>query len=134
MEDIRPRLGSAVIVEKDGKVLLGERNKENYRGYWVLPGGGVEWGETIEQAAVREIKEETGLDIELIRFVCHKEIIATHANYHSIVFYHLARPRNTEIRVSDDLSDAGFFSVEEMKKMKLAESAVMVLKEAGMWK
>jgi 8-oxo-dGTP diphosphatase len=133
MEGKKPRIGSAVLVEKDGKFLLGERNKENYRGRWVIPGGGVRWGETIQEAAIREIKEETNLDVEIVKPLCYKEIIATHAGYHAVVFFHLARPKNLDIRVGDDLSRAGFFSIEEMKKLKLAESAEWVLKEAGFW-
>ena len=46
----RPRLGSAVLVEKDGKFLLGKRNKANANGLWVIPGGKVKYGETIKEA------------------------------------------------------------------------------------
>ncbi|MBU8934363.1 MAG: NUDIX hydrolase [candidate division Zixibacteria bacterium] len=54
-----------VIVYPDGDVVLIERGVEPFKGTWALPGGGVEIGETVEQAAVREAKEETGLDIRL---------------------------------------------------------------------
>lgn len=70
MHEKRPKIGSAVLVELNGKFLLGKRNKKNYKDRWVIPGGGVCWGETLQQAAVREIKEETNLDIELIRLIC----------------------------------------------------------------
>lgn len=133
MENKRPKVGSAVLVVKDGKILLGERNKKNAKGYWVLPGGGVRWGETIMEAAVREIKEETNLDIELVKFICYKEIMNLPENYHTITFYHLARPKDTEIKVSDDLSKAGFFPIEEIKKMKTADTVEIILKEAGLW-
>ena len=134
MEEKRPKLGSAVLVEHEGKFLLGERNKDNYRGRWIIPGGGVGWGETIKQAGIREIREETGLDVELVRFICYKEIMNLPENYHTVTFYHFARPRQTNIRVGDDLSKAGFFSLEEIKKMNIAESVEMVLREAGFWK
>jgi ADP-ribose pyrophosphatase YjhB (NUDIX family) len=62
-----PRLCVAVLVTNaNGEVLLGRRNKDPRRGMWVLPGGGLEPGETWEQAARREVREETGLDIELV--------------------------------------------------------------------
>jgi ADP-ribose pyrophosphatase YjhB (NUDIX family) len=48
MSDQEPRLTSAVLVIQDGKYLLAERNKENYNGYWIIPGGGVKFGETIQ--------------------------------------------------------------------------------------
>ncbi|RKX29831.1 MAG: NUDIX hydrolase [Candidatus Zixiibacteriota bacterium] len=54
-----------VIVYSNGDVVLIERGVEPFKGTWALPGGGVEIGETVEQAAVREAKEETGLDIKL---------------------------------------------------------------------
>ena len=53
-----PRAGSAILVEHNGKYLLGKRNKKNYSGFWVIPGGKVEWGETLEQAGTREFKED----------------------------------------------------------------------------
>ncbi|MCX6708450.1 MAG: NUDIX domain-containing protein [Candidatus Woesearchaeota archaeon] len=134
MENQRPRITAAVLVEKDGKFLLAERNKENYNGYWVIPGGGVKFGETIQDAAVRELKEETNIEADIIKQICYKEIINVPGNYHSVVFYYLAKPKNTEIKPKGDVSQAKFFSIEEIKKLKIAESVELVLKEAGFWK
>ena len=134
MEKQRPRVGSAVLVEKNGKFLLGERNKVNYNGYWVIPGGGVNFGETIKDAGIREIKEETNLDIEITKLIGPKEILNIKENYHGIVFFHLAKPKHTNLKAREDLSDAKFFSIEEIKKLKLAESAEWALKKAGFWK
>jgi 8-oxo-dGTP diphosphatase len=134
MEEQRPMIGSAVLVEHEGKFLLGERNKQNYNGYWVIPGGRPNFGESIEEAGIREIKEETGLDVEIVKMIGHKEIINAPGNYHRIVFFHLAKPKHTNIIPSDDISKAGFFSIEEIKKMKIAESVEWVLKKAGFWK
>jgi 8-oxo-dGTP diphosphatase len=134
MEKQRPKVGSAVLVEKEGKFLLGKRNKRNYFGYWVIPGGGVKWGETIREAAIREIKEETGLDVELVRLICHEEILNLPENYHTVTFFHLAKPKHMNLKPSDDISEADFFSVEEIKKMKISETVEWVLKKAGFWK
>jgi len=60
-----PKVAVDVVLENKGKVLLVQRALEPFAGKWALPGGFVEEGETVEQAAVREVKEETGLDIEL---------------------------------------------------------------------
>ena len=135
MEGKKPRIGSAVVVEHNGKILLGERNKKNAKGFWIIPGGGVKYGESIRDAAVREIKEETNLDIEIIKPLGHKEIIFPEDNYHTIVFYHLAKPKNPEfeLKPSDDVSDIGFFSIEEIKKMKILDSVEWALKKAGYW-
>ena len=55
----------AIIVNEEGNVLLAQRGTEPFKGLWGLPGGKMDWGETIEQTCVREAKEETGLDIEV---------------------------------------------------------------------
>ncbi|MBD3252364.1 NUDIX domain-containing protein [Candidatus Pacearchaeota archaeon] len=131
----KPRITSAVLVEKDNKFLLAERNKENYKGYWIISRG-VKFGETIEEAAICEIKEETNLDVEIIKLIGHKEVINVPGDYHSIVFFHLAKPKHSDVSVGNqlDISKASFFTIDEIKKMKLAESAEWALKEAGFWK
>lgn len=66
MDSNRPKVGVGVIVLKDGKVLLGERLASHGAGTWAIPGGHLEFGETFEQTAKREVEEETGLtDIEV---------------------------------------------------------------------
>ncbi len=133
MSDKKPRVTSAVLVVHDGKCLLAERNKENYKGYWVIPGGGVKFGETIQDAAIREIKEETNLDVEIIKLIGYKEIINVSGDYHSIVFFYLAKPKHMNIEAKEDISSAKFFSLEEIKQLKIIESAEQVLKEVGFW-
>jgi ADP-ribose pyrophosphatase YjhB (NUDIX family) len=134
MSEKKPRVGSAVLVKHGDKFLLGKRNKKNANGLWVIPGGGIDWGETALNAGKREIKEETNLDIDIKRFLCVKEIIATHADYHTVVFFHLAEPSDPDqLRSSDDVSEVGFFTVPEIKEMNTVQSVADVLKEAGYW-
>lgn len=135
MSEQRPRLTSAVLVVKDGKFLLAERKKENYHGYWVIPGGGVKFGETIQDAALREIKEETNMDVDLVKLIGPKEVINVPGNYHSVTFFHLANPKSSEgdIEANDDVSDAKFFTLEEIKNLKIAESVEWALRQAGFW-
>lgn len=58
-----PRVGVGVIVMRGGRVLLGERRGAHGAGTWALPGGHLEFGETVEQCARREVDEETGLQL-----------------------------------------------------------------------
>lgn len=63
----KPQVGVGVIVVRDGKVLLGLRRGSHGAGTWAPPGGHLEWGETVESCARREVKEETGLDLGVVR-------------------------------------------------------------------
>jgi ADP-ribose pyrophosphatase YjhB (NUDIX family) len=136
MSDQKPRLTSSVVIIHDDKYLLAKRNKENYNGYWVFPGGGVDFGETLHDAAIREAKEETNLDVEIIKQIGYKEIINVPGNYHSIVFFYLAKPKDMNIKnikAKDDVSLAEFFNIEQIKEIKIAESVEWALREAGFW-
>jgi 8-oxo-dGTP diphosphatase len=64
MENKRPHIGVGIIVKKGSKILLLKRKGSHGEGQWALPGGYLEFGETLRECAVREVKEETGLKIK----------------------------------------------------------------------
>jgi 8-oxo-dGTP diphosphatase len=64
---INIRSTSAIIEIPNNRILLIKRRVNPFKDYWALPGGKVETGETVEQTVVREVKEETGLDVKIIR-------------------------------------------------------------------
>lgn len=70
MENARPKVGIGVLVFKDGKVLLGKRTGAHGTGFWSGPGGHLEHMESFAECARRETREETGIEIENIRFLC----------------------------------------------------------------
>ena len=67
-EEQRPKVGLGVLVIKDGKVLMGKRKGSHGEGEWAWPGGHLEHMESFETCAKREVMEETGMEIENVRF------------------------------------------------------------------
>jgi 8-oxo-dGTP diphosphatase len=123
-----PRLGSAVVVVDEDRVLLGLRNKEPNRGRWILPGGKVEPFESIGDAAKREIREETGLDIAVERTLGVWEIIDPPAE-HRVIVYSLARVTGGSLRSASDLLEARFHPLAGIDDLDLTETVRAVLAE-----
>ncbi|MGM9992123.1 MAG: NUDIX domain-containing protein [Candidatus Bruticola sp.] len=99
MQKVRIRV--AVILCQGSRVLLVEHQK-NGRKYWLLPGGGVEFGESLSACAVRELKEETNLDIEVGNLAFIADSIAPDNSRHvvHVVFY--AREVGGQLKVGDE--------------------------------
>jgi 8-oxo-dGTP diphosphatase len=125
-----PRLGSAVVVVRDGEVLLGRRAKDPNRGKWVVPGGGVRPFESVAEAGRRELREETGLDVEIDGVVAVREII-NEPDEHRLIVFSAGRPVGGGIRADSDLEDVRFFSQEELRELELSEVVRSVLDEQG---
>jgi 8-oxo-dGTP diphosphatase len=86
--DPRPLVGVSTVVHHEGKVLLVERSKPPWQGLWSLPGGHVEWGETLRDAAVREVLEETGIIVAILRLVDAVDVI--HQDENGVIRAHYA--------------------------------------------
>jgi 8-oxo-dGTP diphosphatase len=125
----RPKIIAAAVVEHEGKVLLTKEILEDGKEYWIVPGGSVEWGETLEQAVVREIKEETNLDITVERLLDHKEAIFPEYDYHTIIFFYLVHPLHLEMTLEGKVKDGKFFSLDELPAIQLVESAKWILEQ-----
>ena len=130
MENNRPRVRVAGILEEDGKLLLIEHTK-NDKSYWLLPGGGVDWGESIEEAVKREFLEETNLVVEIEEFLFISETLAPDKTKHVINLYFRVSRVSGEMALGDDvvLSDLKFFSLEEMEKIKIYPNVNGILKK-----
>jgi len=68
--DQKPQVGTATIITREDKVLLMKRKGPHGKGTWSTPGGHLDFGETLEGSAAREVKEEVGLDVFDVRFRC----------------------------------------------------------------
>lgn len=121
-EIARPRVRVAGILIEEDKILLIE-HKKNDKKYWLIPGGGVDWGESTSEALVREYKEETNLDIEIERFLFISEAIAPDKEKHVInLYFQIKKLDNcSEIKLGNEenLSNLKFVSKEEIENIKL---------------
>jgi len=103
-------LVDVVIPSKDGRVLLIRRGSEPFEGRWALPGGFVEVGETVEEAAAREAEEETGLRVEILRLVGVYSAPNRDPRGHNVSCAFLARPtpESGGLSAATDATEAGF--------------------------
>jgi 8-oxo-dGTP diphosphatase len=108
----RPVLGVGALVFNRGKILLVERGKEPLRGYWSLPGGVLETGETLEQGVIREVREETGLEVKPLKILEIFERIIRDvdgaAEYHYVLIDYICRVTGGSLRAADDASRAAW--------------------------
>lgn len=101
MENQRPRVGVGVIIKKDGKVLLGKRKGAHGAGSWAFPGGHLEFGETLESCAQREVSEETGIEIKDIRSATFTNDVFEEDNKHYLTAYVTAEYSAGEVKTME---------------------------------
>lgn len=108
-----PKLAAAVIVERDGKVLLGRRVNEPGRGRWSLPAGFVDRGEVVEEAAAREAQEELGVTVTVGRLV---GLYSAPGDPVALAVYRATIVAG-EPAARDDLDAIGYFSPDDLPEL-----------------
>jgi|Deesub1362A_J573_1020465.scaffolds.fasta_scaffold00350_11 8-oxo-dGTP diphosphatase len=114
-----PALTVDIIIERDDKVLLIKRKNSPFKGQWAIPGGFVECGETTEEAAIREAKEETGLDVKVESLLGVYSDPSRDPRGHVVSICYIAKAKGKE-KSGSDAEDARFFNIEEISNLKLA--------------
>ena len=109
-----PNVGVAAIVIEDGAVLLTQRGGSMRAGLWDLPGGFVEYDEDLRDALVREMREETGLTIEIGRVFDVRSNFLDDAQRHTVGVWFLARRVGGTLGAADDVVDARFFHLDAL--------------------
>jgi 8-oxo-dGTP diphosphatase len=130
----RPYLAVSAAIFRDGRVLIVRRGKPSH-GVYTLPGGGVELGETLEQAVIREVREETGLDIEPLELAGYRQMIVRDAGgkieRHFVILPFAARWIAGEISLNEELADASWLLPSELSGLKTTEGLAEIVAAAG---
>ena len=122
----------AIIIDQDRLVLV-RRAKEPSKGRWTFPGGAVELGESLHDAVRREVREETGLEVELggvasvVDNVVRDEAGAV--RYHYIIVDYHARPVGGRLQPGSDVSEARWVRLEELDGLEITEKAGQLARE-----
>jgi len=128
-----PRVGVGAVVIHEGRILLVKRASPPGKGFWAIPGGLVELGETVREAAERELLEETGISVRARDAFYIFDFIDRDADgtirYHYVIVDFLADYLGGEPRAADDVSDARWLSPAEAAAMNLSPTTRKLLEQ-----
>lgn len=121
MQVVRVRIGVIIVIK--GQVLLVEHQKDGMT-YWLIPGGGVNFGETVAECAKRELHEETNLDIELDKFLFSSESIAPDGSRHVVNLFFSgtvkeASLKNLKVGDEERLKSVAFIDIDDLDLIEL---------------
>ena len=127
-----PLVGVGAIIIEDGRVVLVKRGHPPLVGEWSIPGGAMEVGETVREAAAREAREETGLKIETQELLGIYDRLLRDENgrvqYHYLLVDFLCRRVSGELCASGDADEAHWFSRAELQQLSLPEDTAEVIR------
>src|SRR4030043_1215020 len=120
---------TAIITSPPDKILLIKRRTVPFRDYWALPGGRVDPGETVEQTMVREVKEETGLDVAIVSKIgdYHEQGVQDGVEYDYYPACFLVKTVGGEIKKQEsEIEEIKLFSLSEVPEAMAFEHAQMI--------
>jgi len=130
----RPIVGIGVVVWHGDRVLLVRRGKAPRRGQWSLPGGAQQLGETLAEAARREVREEAALEVDLGEIVATLDLIERdpdqRVRYHYTLVDFTAEATGPALRPGSDAADARWFTLEQIETLGLWSETVRIIKLA----
>ncbi len=145
----RPVVGVGGVVIEDGRALLIRRGSEPLLGKWSIPGGTLELGESLEHGVVRELKEETALDVRILEMIevfdriyedqddaggevslLGVESKKGRPRYHYVIIDYLCERIDGEAKAGSDVTDVAYATEDEFVKYGLTETATRILRKA----
>ncbi|MBC8501453.1 MAG: NUDIX domain-containing protein [Nanoarchaeota archaeon] len=122
MEDKRVGVGFRVMILKDGKVLLGKRHDDPEKadselhgeGTWTMPGGKLEYGESFEEGAIRELMEETGIKLKSLKVICVNNDMNEHAHFVTIGLFSDDFKGEPKVMEPDEITEWRWFDLNNL--------------------
>ena len=122
----QPIVGVGAVVVCDGKILLEKRKNEPGKGKWSIPGGLVELGENVEQTVIREVKEETGLEVEKPE---HIDVVGNvikdengEIKYHFVIIDYFVKLKGGTLKAASDAEELRWVTFDEVEKYDLTKT------------
>jgi 8-oxo-dGTP diphosphatase len=126
-----PQIAVSAVIFREGRVLLVRRARSPAKGYYSLPGGRVEFGETLHAALHREVAEETALKIEIAELAGWREVVpAAAGGGHYLIMSFAARWRTGEAVLNEELDDHQWLVPEAIGEMKLTGGLIDIIRSA----
>jgi ADP-ribose pyrophosphatase len=132
----KPIVGVGILIKDGEQYLLIKRAAEPDAGMWSIPGGLVEIGEKAVEAAVREAKEETGLEVEIVKILGVVDKIVKDGNrvkFHFVIVDYLAQLRQGTLQASSDALEAVWVKSEDLSSYELTPTLIHLLKQMGLY-
>jgi 8-oxo-dGTP diphosphatase len=130
---VGPKVGVGAVLFRGDLVLLIRRGKEPLKGTWLIPGGTVELGETLEEALVREVMEETGVATRPGPMIAAFDRIlrsrSGEVSYHYVILDYLCEWAGGEARAGSDAADVTWARIEQLSDLGVPEEARKVIEE-----
>ena len=125
LPDRKPKIVVSVLLKYKNKYLLARETVEDGQEKWLIPGGKVEFGETLEEAARREIKEEVDITLGKFKHLTFYEAVFPDYNYHTVIFFYTARVNDQKLGkdIEGKVIEANWFTRKETEKLLLVPSA-----------
>jgi 8-oxo-dGTP diphosphatase len=132
---LRPYLAVSAAIFRNGRVLIVRRARPPADGLYTLPGGGVELGETLEEAVVREVREETALEVKPIALAGYRQAIARDAagkvERHFVILPFAARWIAGEVSLNEELGEAHWLDPSALSELKTTEGLALIVNAAA---